>query len=145
MTSAGLIGAAVVGGGGLSHFAPDVAGRSAGDGDGRSAGLRGGLALHLHRDDVGADGEPVPVAQEIGGVEPVLGAVDIGAVGRNVVQPVAAVAKTNLEMLARHGAARVRERPVEMGVTAHIEAASLHFDPQRPSVRQPIHIFNRQS
>src|SRR5208283_1097505 len=72
-------------------------------------------------------------------------AVDIGAVGRNVVEPIAPVTKANFAMLAGNGAARIRKGPIEMGVTAHVEPPSLHFDPQRPPIRQSIDIFNPQT
>ena len=85
-----------------------------GRGGRRRATARRLLSLDRDRDDIGADVQPVAVAQEIGRVEAVGRAIDERAIGRNVVQPISAIAKADLAMLARRrsgsGRARVQSR-----------------------------------
>ena len=85
-----LIRASLVGRRGLADLAPDViADRRGGCAVRKAVARRAGRSLHFDRDDVRADAEPVAVAQQVGRVETEVGAVDVGAVGRNIVKPVA--------------------------------------------------------
>jgi hypothetical protein len=72
-----------------------------------------------------------------------LSAIDEGAIGRDVVNPVSAVAIANLAVLARDASARVGQRPVEVRIAAEIEASSLDLDPDRAAIREPINVFDR--
>ena len=99
--------------------------------------------LNRNGDNVGPDVQPIAISQEVRGVEPVLGAVDKGAVGRDVVKPVSAVAIANLAVLARDASAWVGQGPIEVRIAAKIETSSLDLDPYRAAVWEPINVFDR--
>ncbi|MBB4381149.1 hypothetical protein GGD61_005829 [Bradyrhizobium sp. SBR1B] len=80
-----------------------------------------GVILERNGDDVMADREPVSVAQAVRPSHALVGAVEKSAVRRDVVQPIAAVAKVHLAMLAGNRPRRIRQRPVEVTVPANID------------------------
>ena len=45
-------------------------------------------------------------------------------------------------MLGRNVPARVRQRPVEMGVAADVEPPAFHLNPERTAVGQAVHILD---
>jgi hypothetical protein len=81
--------------------------------------------------------EAVAAAEPVRGVHPMIGAVQKGAVGGHVVQPIAPVLVANLAMLAGNVPGRVRERPIEMRVAPDVDAALAgNAKADRPTVRQ---------
>src|SRR5947207_2335532 len=68
-----------------------------------------------------ADGETVAVAQPVWRLHAMVAAVEEGAVGGDVVQPVAAVFVADFGVLAGNEAGRIGQRPIEVGVAADID------------------------
>ncbi|MCW2325295.1 hypothetical protein M2229_005978 [Bradyrhizobium japonicum] len=79
------------------------------------------LILQRNSDDVVADREPVTVAQAVRPPHALVGTIEEGAVGRNVVQPIATVAKVHLAMFSGNRPRRIRQRPVKVTVPANID------------------------
>ncbi len=111
---------------------------------GRRRGVFGGgrlgrsfLALDRDRHDVVAYRETVAVAEPVRRGHPMVGAVQEGAVGGDVVQPIASVLVADLAMLAGNVPGRVRQGPIEMRVAPDVDAA-LADDAKadRPAIRQ---------
>ena len=68
------------------------------------------------------DAKPVAIAKPVRRVHPMVGPVQEGAVGGNVVQPVPAVLIADLAMLAGNVAGRVGQGPIEMRVAPDVDA-----------------------
>ncbi|MGY4331787.1 hypothetical protein ACVWWG_006204 [Bradyrhizobium sp. LB7.2] len=84
-------------------------------------GAPASLSLQRNSDDVVADREPIAVAQAVRPAYALVGTIEKGAVGRDVVQPIATVAKVHLAMLSGNRPRRIRQRPVEVTVPANID------------------------
>src|ERR1700674_1123449 len=94
----------------------------------RSAGIRRSASschtlVRVERDvdDIVADDDAVAVAKPMRLPHSLLGTIQKGAVGRDVVQPITAVAVMNLAMLARNETRRIRQRPVQMTIPTDID------------------------
>ena len=71
--------------------------------------------------------------------------VDGRAVRGDVMQPVATVAEVNFAVLARDESFGIRQRPVEIRVTADIDSTAINLDEDRPAVRQRVNVFDSQN
>ena len=104
---------------------PDLLVRRATAGGPAPAGGAAAPALGVQRrdDDVLADGEAVAIAQAVRRLHAVVATIEEGAVGRDVVQPVAAIVTTDFDMLAGNEPGRVRQRPIQVGIAADVDTA----------------------
>ena len=73
--------------------------------------------------DVLADRETISVTELVRRSHALLGAVQEGAVGGNIMEPIAAVAIPNFTVLAGDVAGRIRQRPIEMRASPDVDAA----------------------
>ena len=110
---------------------------------GRRHGAFGGrfgrsfLAFDCDRDDVVAHRESVAAAEPMGLGHPMVGPVQKGAVGGDIVQPVAPVLIAYLAMLAGNVPGRVRQGPIEMRIASDVDAAlAADVTANRSTIRQ---------
>jgi hypothetical protein len=100
-------------------------------------------AFDGHSHHVVADDQPIAIPQPVRAFEAAFLAIEERAVGRDVVQHVAAVLITDLAVLARDGAAGIGQGPIEMPVAADIDAAhALDRNAQRTAVREACLVFD---
>jgi len=113
---------------------------------GRRFGASGSLVtVERHRHDVLADRQPVAIAQPVRRLQPAVAPIEKSAVGRDVVEPVSAVAVTHLAMLGRDVARRIGQGPIKVLIAADIDPALAgHGHAERPAVRQAGFVLDGQ-
>lgn len=100
-----------------------------------------GHATQLDCDDVGADVDPVAVLETVGFGYPPRHPVDGRSIGRNVVQPVPAIAEMNLAVLSGNESLGIGQRPVQIGISPDIDATLINLDEDGATVRQRVDVF----
>ena len=113
---------------------------------GRRFGAAGSLfTVERHCDDVLADRQPVAMAQPMRRLEPAVASIEKRAIGRDVIEPVAAVAVAHLAVLAGDVARRVGQGPIEVLIAADIDhALAGHGHAERAAVRQAGFVLDGQ-
>src|SRR5664279_6282694 len=81
----------------------------------------------------------------MGGLETAFSSIQEGAIGRDVMEPVGAIVPPNFAMPSGNETARVRQRPIQIGIAPNVQTAlALDRDAERPAVGQAGLIFDMQ-
>ena len=92
------------------------------------------LAVQHHHDLIVADLQSVAMGEPVGTLDPHRSAVDECAIGRHVIEPIAAVLVPHLTMMPRDEALRVWQAPIEMLFTADVEPPRAGRELDRPAI-----------
>jgi hypothetical protein len=93
-----------------------------------------------------ADLDAIRVPEPVRALHPAIASVQESTVGRDVMQPVAAIPVANFAMLPGDRPGRIWQGPVQVLIPADVEPPfPRDFDAQRAPVRQSGYILNLQS